>query len=884
MSRWWSDPESARTMMGELADSPVRSGAAFLGLHSAGRSALIAASDAPGVGQEEVEAALNGIDDGFVRDVWGDGYDEVRAAADAGAKRMVGVMTSSGVPWPVAVERAAAAYGIDESDAVEYARRVSAPVVNPKVLADEADVAVLAAAASAPPISEDVSKGSDRNWVTVEVGGRRVRRRVNRDEDGQFAPMNRSASAESEDDKQKRRETLSEVRRTEADKLADARSKLQERKKTRRKNRLAANARDQKRQTEQSEKLKQLSAAAQARTRSEAAQALQRGRAEIDALKAPKVDQKRLRSAASANRKKLMSSKRAALRKSALMRLRAKFGSVEAAASSTIDPKDWVHDEQLKEAFKFNWPLGSSLAMDPAVLVNDRKEVGPGEVAYAVSVPPGQKAWPADFDFDADNNQTYHVLATSMHASYDPLMHLIEYSGPGMNPMQNQKDRITPTVTGLAFRDFHEVLKARYESDTGVPSITEISKEQAMTNFLQTKDGDFIFTVPLMNTMFRNKEEYNSDGTAQSPRLPEDELTTEHLSQRKFSLPYIDDKDAVVLNNSWAYTEAGVFGRVSTRVERDYFNKMLRVYRIGPVKEFPPFGKDEEVSQSALTDYTAASISNLTAGLKALFGSSDDWFSRRVRETFDGHLANIDWSDRGAVESFITDDIYEEWEDYLKKSTGNTRNLATAVKAALLVRSVRDVIEEDSNDRGTPGPGFIPPTLQGVVPRVPGVDAQGAWLNMKVPMVKAALAMFYDNRALDFAVTSGGRTVEDLVEYSIYHDDSAPDADDLGFRPKYPDNVQEPLRVADAFELFNWMYFSGRGFRPSVVNGHVVTGLKPTEARILGTGRTSFNTRDDGTLDLGTEDSEAWTALELAAAQGVDSRFQEEIPFEELGP
>lgn len=191
--RWWSDADAARDLLGRVSsdDGVSGAGAALLGLHALGAQALSGLAGSTAVSVDEVRSALAGVDHSSAADAWqvtaGSDLDGVKAAADAGALEIVDTLTSAGVPWPLALQRASEGYGLPPGEAAVYASKVAAPILPPPVVADVADVALGSwAASTSAQVSEPVSK-AEEDWIEVRVGGRRLRRRVLRDEEGQFA-------------------------------------------------------------------------------------------------------------------------------------------------------------------------------------------------------------------------------------------------------------------------------------------------------------------------------------------------------------------------------------------------------------------------------------------------------------------------------------------------------------------------------------------------------------------------------------------------------------------------------------------------------------------------------------------------------------------------
>lgn len=164
-----------------------------MGLHAGGRAVLVRLSEQTAVDPGVLADALRTADHTAAQRVWAatgrDGFAELRDDADAAAVSMVDSLTSAGVPWPMALQRAAEGYGLPPGQADAYAASVRAPVMPPSVLSDAGDVAVGAWAAQTVSKTHvaPVSKADEEEWVEVVRGNRRYRQRVLRDDEGQFA-------------------------------------------------------------------------------------------------------------------------------------------------------------------------------------------------------------------------------------------------------------------------------------------------------------------------------------------------------------------------------------------------------------------------------------------------------------------------------------------------------------------------------------------------------------------------------------------------------------------------------------------------------------------------------------------------------------------------
>lgn len=173
------------------ADGARGAGAVLLGLHAGGRAVLHGMAKATAVSLPDVRLALEQATYEPQRKAWhrvtGGGFTAVRAAADKGAVDLVRALTSAGVAWPLALDRAGQCYGLPPDQTAALAPKLTAPVIPPQVVSDVCDVALARWASDvASTVSEPVSKATE-DWVEVRVGNRIERRRVLRDDDGQFA-------------------------------------------------------------------------------------------------------------------------------------------------------------------------------------------------------------------------------------------------------------------------------------------------------------------------------------------------------------------------------------------------------------------------------------------------------------------------------------------------------------------------------------------------------------------------------------------------------------------------------------------------------------------------------------------------------------------------
>ena len=200
--RWWTSWSTAEPVVKSVGHDHGADGVgtALLGLHAMGADALRGLSARTCVDTDQVSSTLAALDVGPVAKAWSDAvmpgtdYGWLRAAqvkrdADAAAVRVVSTLVSKGVAWPLALERAAECYGLPSADALSFAGKVSAPVVNPRVLADHADehLALYASGVCKAESDAAVPISKDDEWVEIHRGGRVYRQQVTRDDSGQFA-------------------------------------------------------------------------------------------------------------------------------------------------------------------------------------------------------------------------------------------------------------------------------------------------------------------------------------------------------------------------------------------------------------------------------------------------------------------------------------------------------------------------------------------------------------------------------------------------------------------------------------------------------------------------------------------------------------------------
>lgn len=155
--RWWTDPDQALHMLGLVDDSDMEQGVAtcVLGYHG-----LVVGSLAP-LGRQSlvdpglVQATADQVDLTPVAKALGratkpvlgrssEKYGELLAKAEHtravdDTARLIVTLSASGLPMPLAVDRAIAVHGVPLKDMGKYAFQMKAPVVTEVVKADLAD-------------------------------------------------------------------------------------------------------------------------------------------------------------------------------------------------------------------------------------------------------------------------------------------------------------------------------------------------------------------------------------------------------------------------------------------------------------------------------------------------------------------------------------------------------------------------------------------------------------------------------------------------------------------------------------------------------------------------------------------------------------------------
>ena len=209
--RWWTSWGTAEPVVksvhsGHGADGV---GTALLGLHALGADALHSLSQRTCVDAELVSQTLAGVDVSPVAKAWSDAimpgtdYGWLRMAgvkkqADDAAVRMVSALVSKGVAWPLALERAAAGYGLPSDRALSFAQKVATPVVNPMVVADAADeqLALYASSVCKAEADAPVAISKDDEWIEIRRGNKMYRQQVSRDAQGQFSDQEQQSEQE----------------------------------------------------------------------------------------------------------------------------------------------------------------------------------------------------------------------------------------------------------------------------------------------------------------------------------------------------------------------------------------------------------------------------------------------------------------------------------------------------------------------------------------------------------------------------------------------------------------------------------------------------------------------------------------------------------------
>lgn len=167
-ARWWSRPELARVALDSVAAAPgaveQAVGSSLLGYHALAAEALAPLGrrtlvDVSWIEQALAEVDLEPVAKAFAaaqRDALGSEADwygrdlaqEIHENATAASRRLALGWTSSGLPWPYAVERAAEVHGVPLPYLGGYAHQMRVPHVAEIVRADAADRVLMGYAAA----------------------------------------------------------------------------------------------------------------------------------------------------------------------------------------------------------------------------------------------------------------------------------------------------------------------------------------------------------------------------------------------------------------------------------------------------------------------------------------------------------------------------------------------------------------------------------------------------------------------------------------------------------------------------------------------------------------------------------------------------------------
>ena len=171
------------------ADPKASAGVAAMALHGAGSQRLLALADSPAPSVADVVPALAGLDTsdlvvGFAKAVGPDAAQQMLSwhwDAAQGARQVVSALVSKQMAPSVAIQRAAAAYGISASAAGPYVAKVAGPLP-PAAVADAGlrEVEAWAAAVSQRCDADPIAK----EWINFDTGRREY---VERDFKGRFA-------------------------------------------------------------------------------------------------------------------------------------------------------------------------------------------------------------------------------------------------------------------------------------------------------------------------------------------------------------------------------------------------------------------------------------------------------------------------------------------------------------------------------------------------------------------------------------------------------------------------------------------------------------------------------------------------------------------------
>lgn len=160
-ARWWADPEWARLMLSLVDDSDPMQGVATsaLGYHGLVEGALHPLRVQTLVDPGLVAATAETVDLTPVAKAFGRATKPILGASSSrygellaksihslaidNTTRLIGTLTNTGVPFPLALDRAIAVHGVPVQEVGRYAFVMKAPMVTEVVKADLADRALM---------------------------------------------------------------------------------------------------------------------------------------------------------------------------------------------------------------------------------------------------------------------------------------------------------------------------------------------------------------------------------------------------------------------------------------------------------------------------------------------------------------------------------------------------------------------------------------------------------------------------------------------------------------------------------------------------------------------------------------------------------------------
>ena len=161
MSRWWTDPDQARSVLGRVNDSDVVQGVgtAVLGYHGLAveklkpltqRTLVDVAQVSKALGQVDLEPVAKALAEA-TRPVMGEASGEygrllaedLHEQAVASTERLVSSLSSMGMPFPTAITRAVSVHGVPASRLGPTGNLLKTPAMSPIVLDDVADRALM---------------------------------------------------------------------------------------------------------------------------------------------------------------------------------------------------------------------------------------------------------------------------------------------------------------------------------------------------------------------------------------------------------------------------------------------------------------------------------------------------------------------------------------------------------------------------------------------------------------------------------------------------------------------------------------------------------------------------------------------------------------------